>query len=299
MNKGHSIPLKKLDNDNYVNGFINVITDYPWTVHPVNHQEVPFIILKEYEQDIANIFANALYWTSAIVDIFSKNENMGPYEGLYTAEKTGTIFIFPYYESYNFIINPTWTESKGVEELDTVAKIIEFGAIITKARSIFNGGSPGININKPRVWEGSESLEYSFSFYLFNTINPSINIPKNLKLINRLKMCALHDQINIMAASPPAIFEVEIPKIRYSPASIISSLEISNEGQLNYYKEYGNIPDAYLITIRIKELITESRQILNSLLKDNKKVVSSIKSFQERQEEFKKYFNNNENNNNE
>lgn len=123
------------------------------------------------------------------------------------------------------------------------------------------GMAPGTYINQPRVWSGSQDATYMVKFLLFNTLAVA-DIKRNAILKRRLQMSTLHDQQSVIMASPPALFEVEIPGVRYSPAAVISNLAVNNVGQINYIDGV-NVPDAYEIQITITELITESRQILN------------------------------------
>ena len=99
---------------------------------------------------------------------------------------------------------------------------------------------------------------------LFNTLSEE-DTKKNLIFKRRLQMSTLHDQRTALLASPPAIFQVRIPGVRYSPAAVIAQLSIINVGQINMIPVDGvtmAIPDAWGFNIRIAELIPESRQLM-------------------------------------
>jgi hypothetical protein len=73
----------------------------------------------------------------------------------------------------------------------------------------------------------------------------------------------------MIMSSPPAIFEVVVPGVRVCPAAVLSQLVINNVGQMNLLSLNGRdqiIPDAWEFQLTITELITESRQILQSTI---------------------------------
>ena len=239
-------------------GIYNIVKDYDWTATPTNNRhDVPYIVLTEYEQDLANIWASLYYWGNQL-----KVEGLGnvdsPYEGLYSMTPTGTVFTIPYFETYDHGTTQNWNQNRAILSFP-IADII--GATIEKF-SIATQQTVGTNVNSPRIWEGSTPNTYMITFHLFNTIAKD-SVEKNKKLKRRLQMSALHNQKNIMYITPPAIFTVNIPGIRYSPAAVISNLTTTNVGQMNLI-DGENIPDAYSIAITITELVTESRQIFDA-----------------------------------
>ena len=246
----------------------DVVNNYPWTLSDkANRQNVPFIQLTEYEQDVATLYAQLAYWTSNLKPS-DVGRSINPYENLYHALPTGAIFILPYFEDYDHQIGQSWEKTKGIADYAIADKVLQIAGNIAKALQL----APGTTVNQPQVWKGpSNANTYTINFKLFNTNNAD-DITRNMTLKRRLQMSTLHDQRTAILSSPPAIFEVNIPGIRYSPAAVISQLNVNNIGQINLIKGE-NVPDAYEFNIQILELITESRQILDaSVTGDHTKV---------------------------
>ncbi len=263
-------PLNKLKSESKyypTMDLINVLQEYSWTVsnsiskESITEKNIPHIEMIEYEQDVSMIWANVFYWLKVIAKNSPTNN---PYESLYHAKKTGTTFIFPFFSEYNHNLTQNWEPSKGIMNFDVVSKLMNLVQAGVGALNL----APGTAINQPKVWSGTGAGSYEFTFNLFNTVKRD-DVAKNKKLINRLIMSSLHDQQNAILASPPALFEITIPGIRYSPAAVISNLSITNTGQMNVI--LGDIvPDAYEIKIQITELIVESRQIYDAAIKDKR-----------------------------
>jgi hypothetical protein len=263
------IPLYDVDK-----GDFDIVYNYAWTVTPPSQRYgVPYIQLVEYEQDIATLYAQLLYWYSNVKDMaqgnFVSSEN--PYANLYHAKRTGIVFTLPYFQEYDHFINQTWEKTKGLMDYPIADRILNLARQAAQILQL----APGTSVNQPQIWSGSGLADYNIRFVLFNTIQNgtkmySEDITKNLRFKRRLMMSTLHDQRTAILASPPAIFSVLIPGVRYCPAAVIQQLSISNLGQLNMIAtDQGEevIPDAYLFDIRIQELITESRQILDDAVK--------------------------------
>jgi hypothetical protein len=272
-----SMELKNLKKDGSYkygennNDLFDVVMDYAWTLtNKSNRQKVPFIQMIEYEQDVSTLYAQLAYWTSALKPS-DTGKNINPYENLYHALPTGAMFRFPYFEDYDHSIGQAWEKTKGLADFAIADKLLNLAGNIAKALQI----APGTTVNQPQVWKGpSNANSYNITFKLFNTNNEE-DISKNITLKRRLQMSTLHDQRSSILSSPPAIFEVSIPGIRYSPAAVISQLIVSNVGQMNLWNG-ANVPDAYEFNIQILELVTESRQILDSSISGDYNKVKAI-----------------------
>ena len=262
-------------------GTFDVVRDYYWTfTPPANRIDIPYAYLIEYEQDQSTLYAQIAYWGKGVAGLVTSDDN--PYNNLYHAIPTGTTFILPYFEADHARTNPSWTVKGGLLDFTSFDGLSKF---VTRATSVA-GLAPGVAINQPKMWDGSQPYQFTINFTLFNTFpSPTNNrtdiINQNLQLTQRLRMSALHSQENIVLALPPAIFEVYIPGIRYSPAAHISQLEIKNIGQMNAMMVNGvwcNVPDAYSVSITITELITESRQILNASIGGNSTTFGKVQA---------------------
>lgn len=246
-----------------VNGLFDVVNNYNWTYTKLRKNlNIPYIELLEYEQDSATLYAQLAYWRDAVSSGLGIGDNDGnPYKNLYHAKPTGTRFILPFFEQYHANTEQAWNVNTGLGNFLDFAKVMKAISVVNQSANF----SPGVKTNQPRVWEGSEPASYAVNFTLFNTIGGDAEILKNLQFTRRIRLSTLHSQQNAVLAVPPAMFEISIPGIRFSPASVIKNVIITNLGQMNLMsvdKNMCNIPDAYGITINIQELIVESREIM-------------------------------------
>lgn len=271
------------------NGVYDIVKDYKWSLNNGNlnalsesqsatqKNNVPIIELIEYEQDVAGLYAQLSYWYRVASNRNNSATGRDVYKGLYSANPTDTKFILPYYEDYHHLITQRWAKNKGLFSFSTLDKGMKALSMVKQAL-----GAAGTYVNQPQVWEGISEASYTISFYLYNT--DEINVEsykngisnsdyvKNKMFIDRLIMSTLHSQETSIEILPPALFEVNVPGIRYSPAAVINSLIVTNIGQINALPIEGgsniNVPDAYQISIGISELISESRQIYDTVYKN-------------------------------
>jgi hypothetical protein len=242
----------------------DVVNNYRWSVSSsrLALAQTPRIMIQEYQQNVSSIQQAIKYWANqGAVGIDSK-QTADPYEGLYSVEKAtpGNYYTFPFFSSYNHAIQNAWGENKGTIG-QAGAEISD--AVTQAARVVF----PSAGIEAAKSWEGSTPAAYSFTFHLFNTVDPKEDYKRNKKLLHALVNNNLLDKIDFISIRPPAICKITIPGVRGTTVGVMSTIEVSNVGQINYINGE-NIPDAYEITISIQELLTESRQIWNNKLSD-------------------------------
>ena len=272
----NKMPLTVLSKRRYGNlELYNLTKDYDWTMAPKTdaaRSNVASMYLTQFEMDANAMIANLMYWAKPLF-----NEQSSPYEGLYVANKTGVHFQFPWFEEYHHNITQNWEDFKGLESTQLGEGILKGWQLLTN--------SPGIAVNTPKVWKGGSRASIPYTITLFNTTSdPEKSIKQNQKFINRLIASTLHDQQNSALVSPPAIYTLFIPGVRYSPACVIAGLEITNIGTIIKYNsgtiENGYvIPEAWKIKFTISELISESRQIFDGATSgtSRKRVTAIIK----------------------
>lgn len=267
----------------------DVAGQYDWTVTPpTQRKNIPIVKLVEYEQDLATIYAQLAYFAENI-KLIEANDSENVYKNLYHAKPTKTVYILPYLEQYHHSISQQWSKTNSSPPSEYLQNILKYGENILKLIQ----QAPGITGNQPQIWSSASNGEYSIMFPLFNTINES-SIDKNNQFINRIIASTLHNQRSAILSSPPAIFEISIPGIRYSPAAVIQQCVIENVGQINRMDGFSgwdssndgsnrdkildsrNIPDAYQVTLRIQELIVESRQIFHAAMSNKTQNVRAI-----------------------
>lgn len=274
--KQHS--LKTLREEMKITDFMDVAsnTTYKWNLikKPLDF-EAPAIVLTQYE-----VTSNALW--AQLQSIMGKVTNFGgnlikhnlysfnPYSFTYPAEPTEAVIKLPYLSDYLQTSNAEWAVNEFAQMgMQTVANIASFTNI-----------APNIVINAPKVWKGSSGEQYGVKFCLFNTGAEPDTWLAHHKFIKFLRLSVLHNQSTFVTANPPAIYTVNIPGIKYSPASHIKKLTITmlgNQSLLSSLNEAKKImtgkvhplpegdiiiPDAYAVSILIEDLIPQSRQIL-------------------------------------
>lgn len=281
---------------------------YRWTVSKRDEvlKQVPYILLTEYRQDIAALLVSFDRFisltakggisqlkrmisggTNAITGNLDINPNKGwkeigynPYEDLYHGKKTGNVYRFPWYSDYHHMINNTWDDMTGALE----------AVISTTADKLNRFLSPAGGLDTPKAWSTIEPGTFQFEFSLINTdfdsgdFNPGIT--NHMDLIDSLILANIPMRDGFLTMLPPCIYTLEIPGVRYSPACVITNLEINNIGQMNRYslpdsetlesvrRQDCIIPDEWKIRIVITELIRESNLIYKSLLDKDQQVIA-------------------------
>jgi hypothetical protein len=145
---------------------------------------------------------------------------------------------------------------------------------------IFNlqSRSPAVGfMDPPHVWKSTNNRQYSFSFPLYNidATNDSKSeslILKNWEFCYLLTYQNLINKGNFYTAIPPVFYEVTIPGIHYCKASYMSSIGIENIGNIRLMrlpingdtKVDVNVPDGYLITITMNDLLMPSKNLLHA-----------------------------------
>lgn len=238
-----------------------------WTtsqLSPKALNEVPYIEMRGYRQDWGAVIGNISAWYSRAVDAAVGVNN--PYEGLYLGTHIST-YKLPYLEDYHHAISQQWGDGTGGFGTKTEE-------VMNLAMNFLKAALPGVGVVKPKSYTGSSEASYSFTLNLINTYEVGVghkNKKRNREFLESIIMDSLHRQNNALSIEPPLIFEVFIPGIRWSPASVITNVSVTNKGSLNMAKDIGMLsseapkkyifPDAWEVTITLTELIKESKNL--------------------------------------
>lgn len=240
-----------------------------WTTTPFSEAalaEMPYVEMQGWEQTWSSAIENIHFWMQRFLDATDGGSGGNPFEGLYLG-KIASNYVLPYFNEYHHAISQSWGASQGPvgSKMQLVQQYVE-----TVAKTML----PAAGILFPQSYEGASPGEYSFNFNLINT-NAGVgnetgaNIVKNKKFLESFIKDNLHNMNGCLSITPPLIYEVYIPGIRWSPAAIVSSLTVNNKGSMNKNtngmiagarKEY-IYPDAWEVTVGIKELINETKDI--------------------------------------
>lgn len=297
----NTIKLESVENAFFGSkSIIDVVRDYKWhtgmaTDMPPQH--IPRIILREYE------LANSELWAAFTATGVSRTLGSNPYQNLYTCNPTHRTFIYPYLTEDVWETKITWNEveaggnenpnNKDGAVLGALKSVVGgvsslIGGIFDTANQLTNS-APATFENGRMLWEGATVTDITTKFYIINTNATPYTWHENYKLCQYLIVSCLHDQMNTTKATPPPIYTMYIPGMRYSPACVISSLKIRQIGSVmpwrvlckhseamttqkeprlpllgrqDFKPEHDTIyiPDAWEIEIGFQDLVKPSRQ---------------------------------------
>lgn len=260
----------------------DVYKNYTWGVNTKDQayiNEVPVIILTEYQPNAGPLLEELAYTLKtlrATANALAGVQLDNPYLKLYQGVLTGNVYRLPFFSQYNHTLGSTWD----FPENETIMSDIR--NTIGKTSGIFQRGL----IEKRRIWKGSTSASYSFSFTLYNTFGGVSNIFKNFEFIRALVHNNLATRTSFATLLPPCFYKLEIPGVRYAPIAALDGIDVSNIGQINRKKveiPIGggyvgtntidmNIPDAWKVTISVNELHNETREIYDSTFNSTSKI---------------------------
>jgi hypothetical protein len=253
---------------------------------------------------ILTFFNDLVSFTGSLGGIFSTQlatiagSNNDLYEGLFDHNNpTKFKYRLPFFTQEYFSITNNW---KGVNVLDQIinlqATAIQkigagigaeiFGKLSQLPENIrkiemFNimSNNPMVGlIDPPKVWSSSPERNYTFQFPLYNInatdkTNSTDTVIKNWELCFALTYQNLINKRNFFTGVPPVFYEVIIPGVHYSKASYMSDISISNIGNIRKMKlsingntnADVNVPDAYLISITLTDLLMPSKNLLANI----------------------------------
>lgn len=290
----------------------DVVLDYEWTNSPTSaRKNIPYVLLKEYQVNMSSVITGLLYTafatyegtkglSSSIYDLFSNldeklkegvektsedlkqaydlnsediSDKMSTgdqaYKGLYSGVPTGFLYKFPYLQELNYSLSNKWKSGVNFKNkvVSTISDIVE---------NIYTATEIGSHLELPKSFdaEGSESASYKVSFPLLNTVSYD-QIKSNWELCHLLVYQNLPNRRSRLLLDPPCIYEVEIPGVRYSPASFVETVTINNYGNtriMNFDGEDRVIPDIFLVEITLKDLLTPTKNLYQYARESAKKV---------------------------
>jgi hypothetical protein len=226
---------------------------------------------------------------------------MNPYNNLYTTRHTGWKYKLPWFcDSFRSISNAfadditSQVGQRGTNLLQSFAAGV-FDAADTIANTI-NTMEPGAYLDMPKPYNFNKTgRAYTIAFPLLNTTTYE-QLIRNWQLVFLLSYHNMPNRISRSLIMPPVIYEALVPGTWYAPYAYISSLNIRYAGSVrkmkiivpSVSKDILNepstsftdievvIPEAFLVSISLTELVPEAqnhmysaitRQNLNSKVK--------------------------------
>ena len=231
-----------------------------------NTEQVPRVKMVQFQQNGSAMAQALAYWA----DMENKERGGSPYANLYMADPTGNVFWLPYLEKYHHEVKQTWSAGAGPGYANHMG--IKYRLIAEQYKSTAAG------VEQPHAWAGEALSTYTISFPLINTFNTA-DIAKNWTFLYVLLWSSLLGRPNPIKYVPPCIYTLDIPGVRYSPACTIETVSVQHAGAMSLHKLDGlerTIPDAWIVTLHIKELILESRSILDVAMNQNGMTASAV-----------------------
>jgi hypothetical protein len=287
-------------------GTYDVVTKYRWTLSnkinyddPDSLNEVPHIVLKEYEIDESTIRTQFDFYSRGIEEGITgaDTSKLAPYEELFPRKATGNIYRLPYFSDINFEINtPPWQSLDTIDQVgqlagkvggflfgkgagEAIQKVLEGGAQLTTAGLAATYPKVGI-MDRPKLWERHDFRTLEIKFPLFNTLKPNdwkVNRSLCWLLVNQ----NLYTKKSFITGLPPVYYEAIIPGQHYSFAAAVTNLVIYNRGNMRQLLDDNDqkvmVPDAYEVNITLTDMVMPSRNLFQAIQEKQQEIVVTSK----------------------
>jgi len=176
-------------------------------------------------------------------NIFDTNPYLRPYRDLYITEPTGWEFHFPYFDNYNNSQQNAFSNDAPNPFLGILKKGAEMLTDVASIASVLKGPASISFVEKSKFYNYSEEgEEFSFSFPLINTGSVTFDdVIRNWELLFLILYNNKPSRRNTSLIDPPAIYQVEIPGVKFLPFCYISSIAVEFQGsrrELNFDLSY-------------------------------------------------------------
>lgn len=246
-----------------------------WTASKYDQQALytlPYIEMRGRQLNYSALLNSIKSWTTNIGNKLGVKEN--PYAGLYSGDES-TVYVLPFFSDYHHSISQNWQSDSTTDLPNELVS----GYVAPLAKLY----TPSVGVLKLNEYKGSTPQSYSFSFSLVNTLTDEIgSVTLNKLFLENLIRDNLHQQVNAVTTMPPLVYEILVPGVRWSPAAVISSIDVKNRGVLNIGVvgdgEQYIYPDAWEVNITITELFTESKELWDGAVSVGTDGISGIKT---------------------
>jgi hypothetical protein len=219
---------------------------------------------------------------------------LAPYDGLYLTEETKFVYRLPYFEDAANVISNSFTQSNPTQGLiSAVGKKLEGmaeTAAYTMAEVSRGIDAPGIYIEKAKFYQfdgGATANNITITFPLINTGWATFDdVQRNWQLIYMLVYQNRANRKSRELIDPPCLYEVMIPGVKFMPYAFISALKVDFKGsRRSYYINVPNanggtskiqtiIPEAYLVSMTLTCLVSETQNFLYHMLFEKQDIVN-------------------------
>ena len=233
---------------------------------------------------------------------FLSSSYLQPYKGLYITERTGWMFLLPFFSnSYQTTTNQwgTGTETTGGGfVLGATTELAQAASSLT--RNILGTLETGAYVENSQFYQYAQSGDsITLKFPLINTGDATYDdVVKNWQFIFLLLYNNKPERVNKNLIEPPPLYELDIPGVRYMPFTFMSSIGVEYKGARrtmrmrvpgtqqtsnNVSSRFVNdfetiIPEAYEISITLQGLVTDSKNFMVATFEDRPVRVDDIKN---------------------
>lgn len=293
-------------------GAIDVHGTFRWK-NKGSVDEVPSILLTEYKlntgarvSNLTNILlggvkelSNSKSFSDAantIASTAAKSTFGDPYQGLYIGDATGFHYNLPYLKNSGPIRGEggsnEWGTNRGLTDViaDMFPNLKEIGSIL--GSTITGLKDEGFGAEQIYKFTGASARSVTISFPLYNTYSIK-EANDNFSFISLFGFQNLRTRTSFYSFLPPKVYTVDTQDEGgvYMPIAVVSSFKVEGIGALRKMSDFGQgtlgvsstghrlVPEAYKVTITLKELIPETTNIMQGSLGQNKvQVIGSTAS---------------------
>lgn len=280
---------------------INVYGDFDWK-NRSSVDEVPVIILRE-----KTLAMGGLARTLTSIYKFGEKAVAGaeqggveglvaeitdPYANMYITDSTADNFIYhlPWLlnngSNLRKIAN-SWKDETGkpLSQGSTSGGDSTAGSIIGTLAGIAGGAiSPGYGVEKIQSFDQTSNMSLTINFPLYNTVSVESTF-RNYCFVTLFSYQNLKNRTSLISYVPPCVYQVESYGGGgvYMPMACVENLTIDNIGTVRLMKEFSDfvgdtpllIPEAYMVSITLREMIPQSANIFAATMGGKKVSVST------------------------
>lgn len=277
---------------------IDVLNEFKWKNNSRGTDEVPAILLKEYELAYSMWAANFARVVQAFSD-WSASGTIDPYLALYFVKNrngTGFNYNLPYLLDNGSKIRNIRNEW-GVFDKNLMSAAANFlggdsksgglagdvgkiaGAVVGTAAGF---ASPGIGAEDVYEYKNTALEEITVTFPLYNT-GTTKEALDNYAFVNLITFQNLKTRTSFLTYIPPKLYTVTMNNNcqggLYWPVAVITDLSIESIGTVRELRELNGspllIPEAYKVSITLRQLLPNSSNIFEGAIGGRKVEVLS------------------------
>lgn len=269
-------------------------------------------MLSKVSSGFGALWSNIQGGANAIQNAIMNSDYLSPYKLLYSLEPTQQRYVFPMIAQppINKVINTYGEKQEGDSRLSQNSIISWVNGIATGVTnfvrdmndlaSLIGGGSETYklsHVEKAKFFNyPQQTEEYTITFPLLNTVKSQGSVPnwkKNYKFLFLFSLKNMVFRRDNASFFPPLLYDLIIPGVVRQPFCYIKEMSVKPVGlvrmmnytnMLSFLGQNGTsyavaVPQAWIVTIKVKSLLATTSNMVMSSLKDlsiNSQTVSQL-----------------------